>query len=55
MTEVSKLVSLNPDRFEMIPIEIAKARYIDYVHACRKTEMKASEIKDFNIWLLTEV
>lgn len=53
--EVSKLVSLNPDRFEMIPMELAKSRYIDYVHSCKKTDMKANQIKDFNVWLLTEI
>jgi len=53
---VKKLVSLNPDKYEDMDIEVAKVRYIDYVQSCIKSQFEKNRIpKTWQEWLDTEI
>ena len=50
-----KLISLNPDTYSYITEHEAHKEYKEYVFNCTDLGYRIQDIKDFDIWLLTEI
>lgn len=52
---LQKLVSLNPDKFEYIPMEEAIDKYSTYIKHCLESDFNIYTIKSLAQWLTTEI
>lgn len=53
--KVKKLVSLNPDKYEMVDMEKAINNYGDYCHYYGHADIINPKMKSFQEWLETEI